>query len=186
MENDQMPRCPGPAEATTQAALDAALRALHLGEDLTDEIIGPAQRSRLESRKRSLEADLRCATRKEIGDALMSIRLVMGAAADRLAPEQAARKLDIESLDLADVPLWALLESVKAYRRGETGDGKWRPKSGQLRKYAMQLARPFIEEAAKIDRVLSAPVAEVRPRAERKAMLDKLNALVGEVTKKSA
>jgi hypothetical protein len=88
---------------------------------------------------------------------------------------------------LSDVPLWALLESTKAFRRGDVGDGKWRPRSGQVRKLAMQLARPFIDEMAEIDRVLAAPIVKVRPPIERKAILDQLSALVSDLaTKKSA
>jgi hypothetical protein len=165
--------------------LDVAIRTLHLGEDLTDELLSPAQRSALEARRRSLAVANRCGTRAELAGELMDIRLVMGSS-ERLTPEQSKRKFDLEILDLSDVPFWAVVEAAAAYRRGDINDGKYRPRTGQLRKEAMRLARPFIEEAARIERVLLAPVAPVRPPAERKANLQKLSALLAELTVKSA
>ncbi len=171
--------------ASSRTALNFALRALHLGEDLTDEVLIPAERSSIEARRRSLATDMRWGTRAEIADGLKTVKLVMGGT-ERLTPEHAAKKLDLEILDLADVPLWAFLEAVKAFRRGDVGDGKWRPRSGQLRKLAMQLAQPFIDEMAQIDRVLSAPIAEARRPVERKAMLNKLSVLIADITTKTA
>jgi hypothetical protein len=184
-ENDQVPCRPPPMRASNRAALSVALCALHLGEDLTDEVLIPAERAGIEARRRSLARDMRWGTRAEIADVLKTIKLTMGGT-ERLTPEHAARKLDQEIHDLSDVPFWALLESAKAFRRGDVGDGKWRPRSGQLRKLAMQLAGPFIEEMAQMERVLAAPIVETRTPADRKVMLGKLRAVVSEFTKKSA
>lgn len=184
-ENDQLPKRPRSMGANAHAALDAAISVLHLGEDLTDELLTPTARSDLEARRQSLAMDNRWGTRGEIAQELMAIRLVMGAS-DRLTAEQAARKLEQQIFDLSDVPIWALAETARAYRRGDIGDGKWGPRSGQLRKEAMKLAAPFLEEAAKINRVLLAPVVEARSPAERKVTLQKLRALIADVTTKSA
>jgi hypothetical protein len=96
-----------------------------------------------------------------------------------------ARDLTMQAAsDLRDVPLWALWESADDFRRGKIGDGKMRPKTGQLRKDAKKRAESFDNEGALIDKVLSAPIAEKVPPmelAKRKEIAVRLRTLIADV-----
>jgi hypothetical protein len=60
--------------------------------------------------------------------------------------------------DLEDLPLWAICEACKAFRRAQVGEGVFAPTPGELRKYAQGLTTAWIEERAKLQRILDARV----------------------------
>jgi hypothetical protein len=60
--------------------------------------------------------------------------------------------------DLAELPGFALVKACANFRRGDVGDGKFVPKPGEIRKEAMRIAKPFLEERARVQAVMSAEV----------------------------
>ncbi len=68
-----------------------------------------------------------------------------------------------EISDMAEVPAFALADAAAAYRKGDIGDGKWRPTSGELVVEARRLAGTYYAELGKLSRVLGAPLLESQP-----------------------
>lgn len=62
--------------------------------------------------------------------------------------------------DLGDVPLFALTEACRAFRRGDVGNGTFAPTPAELRREALKRILPWTEERAKLGRVLAARVLE--------------------------
>jgi len=71
--------------------------------------------------------------------------------------------------DLEDLPLWAVSAACRAYRRGDVGAGVFLPTPGELRKTAKTYTAPWVEERAKLSRIITARVlAPVSPESEQR------------------
>jgi hypothetical protein len=102
------------------------------------------------------------------------IRAVLATLADMPAtsesdPWKARFALERDILDLRGLPEQALASAARAYRRGEVGDGRWRPTAGQLARLAREKCATATRELQRISRVLNAPVqAEALAAPERR------------------
>jgi hypothetical protein len=117
------------------------------------------------------------------------IRAVLATLADMPAaaesdPLKARFALERDILDLTGLPEWALADAARAYRRGEVGDGRWRPTAGQLARLAREKCAAARREHQEISRVLSAPLeteALAGPE-QRKAVLDMMRSLAAQLS----
>ena len=90
-------------------------------------------------------------------------------------PAKARFALERDISDLSSLPEWALALAARAYRRGEVGEGRWRPTAGELARLARQKCDWARAEKARIDKVLAAKVdSEPRVSPEKRAELAKL------------
>lgn len=117
------------------------------------------------------------------------VRAVLATLADMPAPSEsdpskARFALERDLRDLNGLSAWALADAARAYRRGEVGDGRWRPTSGQLARLAREKCASVRREEQRISRVLSAPIqidAFAGPE-RRKAVLDLMRSLAVHLT----
>jgi hypothetical protein len=137
-----------------EGALAMGLSALQEGS-LHSGVVPNGALVSLRSRRAQLEACLAPASTEVIVVALASLGNMPGQSIPNPTEVAALAAQDVE--DLADVPGWALVEAARAYRRGEVGDGKWRPTAGQLRKEAIKRATAVRGEVWRIKRLLDAP-----------------------------
>ena len=136
---------------------DALIRAyseLRFGE-LTTAHLPSGARLGLKSRRHELETALTPAEPDRI-------RIILATLADMPAqvetdPAKIRFAMERNLADLAEFPEWAIAAAARSYRKGEVGDGKWRPTAGELAKFARARVRAWREELAKIEAVLSAP-----------------------------
>lgn len=140
-------------------------------------MLNSSTRSGLARRRDDLREHARRGRPDEIIEALQSLWEMGG----RKAPSrEVGEKTAVQKvIDLADVQVWALWEATDRFRRGDVGEGALKPKTGQLRREALRLAKPFEDEARMIDKVLAAPIVEEETsadRARRKAMAERVRA----------
>jgi hypothetical protein len=150
---------PAPIDPGVWRALDAAARLLARGEPVTEAIIDPAMRSRIEFRREALREGMRSGIPSEIAAALLTQRDMRGG----FRPESASEGLwfaKLRAADLDGVPLWALWDAVSAFRKGEIGAAIARPTAGQLRIRALALAKTLFDEERLIEKVLAAPIEQ--------------------------
>ena len=112
------------------------------------------------------------------------IRLILATLADMPTaaeqdPVKARFALERDVADLSSLPEWALAAAARAYRRGEVGDGKWRPTAGELARLARSKCEAARAEAYKVAKVLAAeidnrPKIDADKRAELKGMIDNI------------
>lgn len=109
----------------------------------------------LRRRRVEIEMALQPAPRRTIITVLGSLGNMQSAKDS--TPEEASAfvKQDIE--DLADISAWALEAAARAFRRGEIGEGKWRPTAGELRKEARRRETYCRAELLKLRKLLDAP-----------------------------
>lgn len=86
------------------------------------------------------------------------IAALFAAMASGKSEKEASTLSRIYREDLADVPGFALTKACANFRRGDVGDGKFVPKPGEIRKEAMRIAKPFLEEQARVRAVMSAEI----------------------------
>jgi hypothetical protein len=125
---------------------------------------------------------------RELGDLLLPadesrIRLILTTLVDmggRLNVDPKAQKFAVarDVSDLSGLPEFALAASARAFRRGEVGSATFAPTTAQIRKLAVEKARPWREEHERIKLVLNAKVLDAPPSPEKRAeMIERFRAL---------
>lgn len=99
------------------------------------------------------------------------VRLILATLADMAGPTEtdpnkARFAIERDVADLSGLPEWALAAAARAYRRGEVGDGRWRPAAGEVAKLARAKCEAARAEAYRIERVLKAKVQDRKPIAK--------------------
>lgn len=139
------------------SALLAGLAALD-NDALHRDLIPSGALQSLRVRRTDLLAALTPAPRPVILKQLASLRGMSSRAIGSDDEAMALASQDAE--DLADVSGWALEAAARAFRRGEIGDGKWRPTAGELRKEARRRESEPRAELFRISRLLDSPALE--------------------------
>lgn len=169
---------PHPSSQALGSALSRARNAIEGGE-LPPGALPDAARSGLRNRLADLRPALLPATREAVRAILTSLSSMPAQAESD--PDKLIYALERDVHDLSDLPEWALAAAARAYRKGEVGDGHWRPTAGELSKLAREKLRRWSEEAAQIDSVLRARIAPsskpIDP-ARRKELADMLRGAV--------
>lgn len=145
-----------------EAALSAGLVALDSGL-LCRETVPSGALISLNLRRCDLEAALAPAPRKAIVTVLASLGGMPSQSIGDPDEAKALLRQDVE--DLSDLTTWSLEAAARAFRRGEIGEGKWRPTAGQLRKEARRRENEARAELYHLRRLLDAPAIEA-PRPE--------------------
>jgi hypothetical protein len=141
-----------------------------------------AARHGLQNRLSDLRGSLAQATRDQVRAVLLTL-----ADMPRSVESDPAKVLYSFERDVADLsifPEWALAAAARAYRRGELGDGHWRPTVGELSKAVRAKTKDWFEEAAKISAVLNARIAPASKSLDperRKELANMLRAAAGGV-----
>lgn len=165
-------------------ALDVALvRAVSAAEEgsLTERELPAGARLALASRARQL-SDALAPSEPE------TVRKILSTLSDMPSQTEADRAklrfaLERDVSDLREFPEWALAAAARAYRKGEVGEGKWRPTAGELATYCRRKVLAHAKELLKIERVLKARVEPPRKPIspeQRKSMADQMRAVVQE------
>ena len=167
--------------AEVEAALSFGLSALESGY-LNRETIPRNLVETLRDRKADIAAALRPATRGAIAKVLASLNGMPSQSVVNTQEMAAMLRQDVD--DLEGLSEWALDAAARAFRRGEVGDGKWRPTTGQLRKEARARETQPRGEAYKIGKLLDAPAMhaprpEYIPRSEVDALHERLKRFGG-------
>lgn len=146
---------PHPASQALGLALSRAASALTNGE-LPPDALPSAARHGLQNRL----ADLRVALAPAKPDAVRAILLTLADMPTKgeSDPAKLRYSLELAVSDLEGLPEWALASAARAYRRGEIGDGHWRPTAGELAKLARERLLDWHKEASQIDAVLTARI----------------------------
>ena len=167
--------------AELRGALEAAARFVDRDEPIPESVLEPRMRRLLVVRQSELLEAMRPGDRSEIGRALATFVDMRGGFKPGSAAE-AAFFNKLRAADLSEVPLWAVVEVIRAFRKGEIGAGVIRPTAGQLRKQAEERAAPFFAELRDVERVLAAPVsnAPTEQDLERRKELAKRMRELGE------
>lgn len=162
-----------PAPLAREFAASLSLAANREGSDgsIGAELLPALLRHALMRRREILAAALQAAPREKILAVLASLDGMVTRAENDLGEAKFAVRRDIE--DLVGLPLWALEAAAAAFRRGDVGQGKFRPTAGELRCDARQRVQAYAEELAKIERVLRARVEPPKrePDPERRKAL---------------
>ena len=172
---------PHPSSQALGLALSRAKNALDHG-DLPADALPSAARTGLKNRLDDLRMGLAPATRDQVRAVLLTL-----ADMPRSVESDPAKVLYSFERDVADLsifPEWALAAAARAYRRGELGEGHWRPTVGELSRAARAKIKDWCEEAAKISAVLDAriaPASESLDPGRRKELADMLRAAAGGV-----
>jgi hypothetical protein len=172
---------PHPSSQALGLALSRAKNALDHG-DLPADALPSAARHGLQNRLADLRAALSPATRDQVRAVLATLSDMPTRA--ETDPAKLLYSFERDVADLSDLPEWALAAAARAYRRGEVGDGHWRPTAGEVAKLARDKVRHWCEEAAKISAVLNAriaPASESLDPGRRKELADMLRAAAGGV-----
>jgi hypothetical protein len=114
------------------------------------------QRAFLENRVAQIDAYVRPASEELALDELVALFAVMRDRNAGQAEEKA--RMRVYLMDLADVPLSGLRKACAAYRRGETGDGKWLPAPGELRHAALGFVEAYVAERGRLLQILNATI----------------------------
>ena len=149
---------PSKLSGELRGVLEASLRFVSRDEPIPVSVLGLKARAALIARKVELREAMGPSDKAEIGRTLLTFIDMRGGFKPGSAAE-AAFFNQLRAADLAEVPLWALVETVRAFRRGEIGAGLIRPTAGQLRKQAEERAAALFVELRDVERVLAAPVA---------------------------
>ena len=133
--------------------MSVGLEAIEMG-NLHREVVPSGALASLKVRRSTIEASLISASpdARAIGAVLASLG---GMQARTLADPDEARAVLMQAIeDLSDVPLWALERAAKAYRKGDVGDGKWRPTPGELCIEARRQMAPVKGELYRLRKLL--------------------------------
>ena len=176
-------RDPVPMSQALFTALSNAYRALMEGGELTAAKLPSGARLGLETRRRELAPLLAPAAPERIVLILSTLDGMTARA--EMDPDVARVAMKRDIADLSGLPEFALAAAARAYRKGEIGDGKWRPTAGEIAKLARAKADEYREELAKIEAVLSAKVALSAPPTigleDRKRLGDMLRRTVDQM-----
>ena len=141
------------------------------------------QRESIASRIEALERELAQADRREVAVVVGKLFMAFPSTAASVDAQRAKIALYVEDLD--GLPLWALDSAASKWRRGEvTGDVKFAPSAGELRRIAEAQTLPHRALIAKLNRVLVAQeLRNVRPEpAERERVAQKFGDLLKSFT----
>ena len=174
---------PHPSSQALGLAVSRAMNALNHGALLPVDALPPAARLGLQNRL----ADLRGALVPASREAIRAILLTLSDMPTQVEADPAKLRYSLERdvADLSAFPEWALADAARAYRRGEIGDGHWRPTAGEVAKSARERIYEWSKEAARISRVLNARIAPASKPIDperRKELADMLRAAVGATT----
>ena len=139
-----------------RGTLEAAREFVSRGEPIPESVLCLKERAALIARKVELREAMRPGAASEISRVLTTFVDMRGGYKPG-SEEQAKSFNKLRADDLADIPVWALIEAGRAFRRGEIGAGVLRPTEGQLRKHAEDRAAALFVELRDIERVLAAP-----------------------------
>lgn len=169
-------RPPPPLTASGRRALDALHAQATFGE-VAGDLMNPESRTALILRRDLLAGAMRPASVGEIVAVMASLDgMIARGEGEREAAASARRDLE----DLDGLPAWALEQAAIAFRRGDVGEGRFRPTAGELRREAMRRVGHMAEERGRIEKVLAARVIPERKpeNAERRRELaDRLRKL---------
>lgn len=172
-------RRPSNLSVELRGVLEAASRFVSTNEPIPESVLGLRARAALIARKFELNEAMRPGDKSEISQSLLTFVDMRGGFKPGSAAE-AAYFNKLRAADLSEVPLWALVETVKAFRRAEIGAGLLRPTAGQLRKHSFERAAALFVELRDIERVLAAPVISTPTEdglARRKVLARRLHEL---------
>lgn len=91
--------------------------------------------------------------------------------------------------DMVGLPMFAVVNACRAFRRGDVGNGRFAPTPGELRVQAKTYIAPWVDERAKLLRVLDAKVlAAPTPESEarREAALAHIRATLRQLRETTA
>lgn len=104
----------------------------------------------------------------------------------RTEEDRAKLKFAVErdASDLSEFPEWAIVAACRAARKGDVGDGVWRPTTGELVKFCRAKLAALRSERAKIAAVLAAKVDPPREidAERRREMADRVRKLAAQMT----
>lgn len=106
----------------------------------------------LQNRRKAIEASLMFAEPSTVVKLLTTLNRMAVRVLDDEREVEAFVRQEVE--DLSDISAWALDQAVVAYRRGDVGDGKWRPTAGQIRQEARRREQPVRAELYQLQRLL--------------------------------
>lgn len=129
-------------------------------------------------RSASLAACLAPANPAEILKEVAALNVVMKHREHDVATSEAV--IRVYATDLGDQPYFAIIEACTAFRRNLVGDG-WMPTPGELLTVAKQKSEWVRKERIEIERVLNAEVVAEKPKAERRSIRDKADAVIAEL-----
>ena len=162
-------------------ALSVASSALESGR-LPANALAEGARLALVTRARTLAEALAPTTTERVKALLLTIDDMPS----RTEDDRAKLKFAIErdASDLSEFPEWALVEAFRSARKGEIGDGLWRPTIGQLASFCRQRVSALRSERAKIAAVLAAKVDPPREidAERRREMADRVRKLAAQMT----
>ena len=126
----------------------------------------PGQLAKLEARERELDAMLETPVAKAKLARLLAKLDIMAAGNVSAEEGLAHARLEVEVLLKPPVlPEFAIDDVVMAFLSGARGDGRWRPKPGELRQEAQRLCEPLRKELHDIRRL------QVRAKQPAKALI---------------
>ena len=125
--------------------------AIRAEEAPTDE-----QRSFIQNRVAEISASLTPASSEDLLAEMWALLRTM--AVRNGAEEELAAVVKVYVADLEDLPLWAVSAACRAYRRGDIGNGTFAPTPGEVRKRAKIYLDHWVDERAKLERILDARV----------------------------
>jgi hypothetical protein len=165
MANDVTAPCPPPGFERELAAFSSRL------PDLDASSFATAQLARFEARSRALEDALRPAPRSRILALLAPLDAMIARRIDDSSEARALAQVEFEVL--ADLPAFALEGTVRAFVKGEKGDGHFRPMPGELRQEALRRCEPLRLERHRLEKVIEASrrPAKEKLSAERRSEL---------------
>lgn len=114
------------------------------------------QRAFIQNRVAEISASLAPASSKDLLAEVWAMLRTM--AIRNGAPEELEAVVGVYVADLEDLPLWAVSAACRAYRRGDIGNGTFAPTPGEVRKRAKIYLDHWIDERAKLERILNARV----------------------------
>lgn len=175
-------REPHPMSQALDIALARAVMAIEEGS-LSAQALPEGARLGLATRARELDASLARAH----ADAIKKILATIADMPTKVETDAAKLRFALERdvSDLSEFPEWALAAAARAYRKGEVGDGHWRPTAGDLASYARQRVAAHRREREKIGQVLRArmtPPQKAASPEQRKRVADGLRELAARLS----
>lgn len=173
-----------PPEPRTLLAVSLAMNAIERGAE--GEVLAPDRypdgeiREIMQRRRADLNEYLQPATEQQVvAEILMLFRA--------LAPLERDDdpKLSLRSYvsDLAGVSIAGLRIACDGYRQGRLGDGKWRPRVGEIRRAAFNAVVAESVERVRLARILIARRAMVQTPEERAASVARVRAAAADFTR---
>ena len=141
----------------------------------------PAERDVLDARRLELRALLRRGELRDVARAVADLLHAFPHA--KVDAAEAKRTITAYGEALADLPVWALVETVSAFKRGEVerDNHTFAPSVAELRRETEKRLGPVYAEGRQIARILDAKVIEPATEAERSRAVERWNAVMRDV-----